>query len=101
VFSTSDRYRVIVRGECGPLLAAAFENAVIEPGDGVTSIIAVVQDDSALYGLLDQIQNLALHLVSVNEIVHSEPRTAAARRLEVPESEDRAATGDDVPVTAN
>ncbi len=57
-----------MRGECGPLLAGAFENAVIEPRDGFTNITAVVSDDSALYGLLDQIQNLALHLVSVNEI---------------------------------
>ncbi len=67
------RYRIIVRGECGRLLAASFEDAVIETGGGVTSIVAVVPDDSALYGLLDQIQNLALHLISVNEIGRSEP----------------------------
>jgi len=27
-----------------------------------------VHDDSALYGLIDRIQDLALHLVSINEL---------------------------------
>ncbi|HUD77257.1 MAG TPA: hypothetical protein VMR00_05355 [Streptosporangiaceae bacterium] len=72
MFSTDRRYRIIVRGECGQLLTASFEDAVVEPAGGFTSIIAVIHDDSALYGLLDQIQNLALHLISINEIGCSE-----------------------------
>ena len=36
--------------------------------DGRTCIIAAVRDDSGLYGLLDRIQDLALHLVSLNEL---------------------------------
>ncbi len=66
--STGYRYRIILRGECGPLLAGSFGDVVIESSRGRTSIIAVVRDDSALYGLLDRIQDLALHLVSINEL---------------------------------
>jgi hypothetical protein len=65
--NTGYRYRIILRGECGPLLAALFGDATIESSCGRTCIIAAVRDDSGLYGLLDRIQDLALHLVSLNE----------------------------------
>jgi hypothetical protein len=66
--NTGYRYRIILRGECGPLLAALFGDAAIESSCGRTCIIAAVRDDSGLYGLLDRIQDLALHLVSLNEL---------------------------------
>jgi hypothetical protein len=66
--NTGYRYRIILRGECGPLLTALFGDATIESNCGRTCIIAAVRDDSGLYGLLDQIQDLALHLVSLNEL---------------------------------
>lgn len=66
--NTGYRYRIILRGECGPLLAALFADAVIESSQGRTCITAAIRDDSALYGLLDRIQDLALHLVSLNEL---------------------------------
>jgi hypothetical protein len=65
---TGYRYRIILRGECGPLLAALFGDAAIESSGGRTCIIAAVRDDSGLYGLIDRIQDLALHLVSINEL---------------------------------
>ncbi len=66
--NTGYRYRIILRGECGPLLAALFGDAAIESGCARTCIVAAVRDDAGLYGLLDQIQDLALHLVSLNEL---------------------------------
>ena len=65
---TSYRYRIIVRGECPSLLAAIAAGAVIECGHGTTCITACVRDDSELYGLLDRIQDVALHLISLNEL---------------------------------
>jgi hypothetical protein len=62
------RYKIILRGECGPLVAGLFGDAAIECSHGRTCIIAAVRDDSGLYGLLDRIQDLALHLVSLNEL---------------------------------
>jgi hypothetical protein len=65
---TGYRYRIILRGECGPLLAALFGDGTIESSRGRTCIIAAVRDDSGLYRLLDRIQDLALHLVSLTEL---------------------------------
>jgi hypothetical protein len=62
------RYRIILRGECGPLLAALFGDAAIESGCARTRIVVSVRDDAGLYGLLDRIQDLALHLVSLDEL---------------------------------
>ena len=62
------QYQLILRGECGPLTAWLFGDAVIESGDGCTSVIFSARDDSELYGLLDRIQDVALHLISLNQI---------------------------------
>ena len=62
------RYQIILRGECGPLIAGLFGDVAIECSHGRTCIIAAVRDDSGLYGLLDRIQDLALHLVSLHEL---------------------------------
>jgi hypothetical protein len=65
---TGHRYQVIVRGECGPLTGWLFGEAAIETGHGCTSLIFSARDDSDLYGLLDRIQDLGLHLISLCEI---------------------------------
>ena len=62
------RYRIILRGECGPLVAGLFADAGVTSGRGYTHIIVTVPDDSGIWGLLDRIQDLALHLVSLNEL---------------------------------
>jgi hypothetical protein len=68
ISDTDYRYRIILRGECGALVAGVFGDAVVESSRGWTFITIAVHDDSALYGLIDRIQDLALHLVSINEL---------------------------------
>jgi hypothetical protein len=69
VFSqTGHRYRLILRGECGPLTEGLSGDAAIDSGHGCTSLIFSARDDSELYGLLDRIQDLALHLISIYQI---------------------------------
>ena len=65
---TGHRYQVIVGGECGPLTAWLFGDAAIQTGHGRTSLTFSDLDDSDLYGLLDRIQDLGLHLISLCEI---------------------------------
>ena len=65
---TGHRYQLILRGECGPLTEWLFGDAAIETGNGCTSLTFSARDDSELYGLLDRIQDLALHLIRLYEI---------------------------------
>jgi hypothetical protein len=66
--STAHRYRIVVRDDCGDLLASLVEGLAIESGGGRTSVVASVRDESELYGLLDRFHELGLHIVSLNEL---------------------------------
>ena len=68
------RYQLILRGECGPLTAWLSADAAIDSG-GCTSVIFLARDDGELYGLLDRIQDVPLHLISLNQIGSSSPAT--------------------------
>jgi hypothetical protein len=66
--STAHRYRIVVRDDCGDLLASLVEGLAIESGGDRTSVVASVRDESELYGLLDRFHELGLHIVSLNEL---------------------------------
>ena len=68
------RYRISVRGRLTERLGSAFEGMGLEPGQGQTFLVGEIRDQSHLYGVLDQVRNLGLELVSV-EVV---PMTAQA-----------------------
>ena len=72
--SADHRYRIVVRDDCGDLLASLVEGLAIESGGAQTSVVASVRDESELYGLLDRFHDLALHIVSLHEL---EPRIAS------------------------
>ena len=61
-------YEIRVRGRLTDSLVAAFEgmNASVEPVE--TVLHGPVQDQAALYGLLDRIQDLGLELVEVRRL---------------------------------
>jgi hypothetical protein len=62
------RYRIIVRGECGPLLQGIFGDAAIESRRGWTCVTATVAGQPGFYRLLDQFQDLALPVVSISQL---------------------------------
>jgi hypothetical protein len=65
---TARRYRITLRGECGRLLAGLVDALAIESCRGWTCVVVSVHDESGLYGILDRLQDLALHIVSLNEL---------------------------------
>jgi hypothetical protein len=62
------RYQIIVRGECGMLLAGIVDDLTAESSHGRTRVVVSVRDESELYGLLDRLQDLAVHIISLNEL---------------------------------
>jgi hypothetical protein len=67
---TSDqvRYRVVVRGRLGEPLASVFDQLEVDPRPGQTSLIGNFADQAQLHGLLDQLRDLGIHLISVNPV---------------------------------
>ena len=62
------RYRIILRGECGPLMAAVLDGLLIESYQGWTCVMALLRDESELYDLLNRFHDFALHVVSLDEV---------------------------------
>ena len=52
-------YRIILRGECGQLMAAVLDGLLIESCQGWTSVMALVRDEPEMYDLLDRLQGSA------------------------------------------
>ncbi len=64
-------YRIIIRGECGRLLVSLIDNVRVESSQsGDTCVVALVRDDPEFWGLLEQLRDLALHVVSLQELGH-------------------------------
>jgi hypothetical protein len=62
------RYRIILRGECGPLMAAVLGGLQIESYQGWTCVTALIHDQSELHDLLGRFQDFAIHLISFDEL---------------------------------
>ena len=73
------RYRIILRGECGNVLQAILRDATIESRRGWTCVIATVGGETGLYELLDRFQDLALQVVSINQLDADATGTEGAR----------------------
>jgi hypothetical protein len=65
------RYRISVRGRLTNRLGSAFEGMGLEAGRGETFLVGEIRDQSHLYGVLDQVRNLGLELVSI-EVVNDD-----------------------------
>jgi hypothetical protein len=61
-------YRIVVEGELGPRYAAAFDSMRLDAHDGTTEISGRIEDEAALRGLLDEVSDLGLSLVSVTRV---------------------------------
>jgi hypothetical protein len=63
------RYRIVVASESPALLAGLGDNVHVESAErGRTTLIVALQDDAEFWGLMERLQDLALHLLSLNEL---------------------------------
>ena len=65
------RYQIVIRGECGRLLTSLIENVeVVTSQNGHTCVVALVRDDPEFWGLMEQLRDLAMHVVSLQDLDH-------------------------------
>lgn len=62
------RYRVVVRGRLGEHLVSAFGHLEVESEAGQSSLTGTFADQAQLRGLLDQLCDLGIPIVSVNPV---------------------------------
>lgn len=64
-----DVYEISFKGHLGKRWAGRFPDyELIRKDDGTTLIVGPVIDQSALYGLINQVRDLGLELISVNRV---------------------------------
>jgi hypothetical protein len=68
-------YRIVVGGELSQRYMPAFEGMTLVADDGQTAIVGPVTDQAHLHGLLNQVSDLGLELLSVNAML--EPTSSA------------------------
>jgi len=61
-------YRIKIKGSLGDQASNIFDGMVTSFENGFTSIQGDVVDQSALHGILNQIRNLGMQLVSLERI---------------------------------
>ena len=57
---------IVVRGEFGPLLAAALPECEISASAGETHITAFVRDEAELFGVLERLRDFGASLITVS-----------------------------------
>jgi hypothetical protein len=71
---TAERYELVLRGEIGDRFGLLFEGMLLKRIAGRTVMTGDVRDQSHLHGLIEQIQELGLELVSVNPLDEGDVR---------------------------
>ena len=61
-------YAIRIKGRLGPTALSAFPTMVCEIEDGETVLTGLLEDRSALFGALAQIEALGLELVELRQI---------------------------------
>lgn len=68
-------YTIRIRGRLGATALSAFPTMVAELNGGETVLTGVLEDQSAMFGLLAQIEALGLELLELRQVRPRPPRT--------------------------
>jgi hypothetical protein len=61
----TSRYRIVLRGRLSKRFESAFEGMTLEHAPGRTVLTGEVRDQAQLYGVLDQVRDFGIELLSV------------------------------------
>jgi hypothetical protein len=64
----AERYEFHVLGELSDLILADFGNLTATKHQGETILSGLVPDQAALFGILDRIESLGIHLIEVRRV---------------------------------
>ena len=64
----SSSYEIRLQGRLDPRWAGRFDGMTLTTGDGITVLTGAVVDQAALHGLLHQLRDIGLVLVSVRRV---------------------------------
>jgi hypothetical protein len=64
----AERYELVLRGEIGDRFAPLFDGMHVARAGGRTVLTGAVLDQAHLHGLIEQVQELGLELISVNPL---------------------------------
>jgi hypothetical protein len=64
----SGRYEIRLQGRLDPRWAARFDGMTLTTGDGFTLLAGPVVDQARLHGLLQQLRDIGLPLISVRQV---------------------------------
>jgi hypothetical protein len=78
------RYEIRVRGPIGPTIMQAFPTLTASRNGGDTSLTGSLPDQSALYGVIHQLEALGLQLLEIRRLPSGDPERAVG-----PESSER------------
>lgn len=68
-------YAIRVRGRLGVTALSAFPTMAAEPSAGETVLTGLLEDQSALFGVLAQIEALGLELLELRRVGPGPPRS--------------------------
>ena len=71
------RYEIRVRGPIGPTMMQAFPTLVATRSGRDTLLTGSIRDQSALYGLIHQLEALGLQLLEIRRLPTGDPERAA------------------------
>ncbi len=69
------RYEIRVRGPIGPTTMQAFPTLAARRSGQDTLLIGSLPDQSALYGVIHQLETLGLQLLEIRRLPTGDPRT--------------------------
>jgi hypothetical protein len=65
---TSGLYTIRIRGRLGPTALSAFPKMVSQPKGGDTVLTGLLEDRSAVFGVVAQIEALGLELLELRQV---------------------------------
>ena len=76
----ASRYRIVLRGRLSKRFESAFEGMTLEHAPGRTVLTGEVRDQAQLYGVLDQVRDFGIELLSVEaaDITDGSPASSNA-----------------------